>query len=91
MRAAQKLLGAPTIGGGSAQAGGVVEGVKGVKYTPKPPTMYENGEKRAVFCTYFKKLLISQFFTEKYLSRYTPETFFEEYMNFNIFCYLRRC
>ncbi len=37
MRAAQKLLDASTIGGGSARAGGVVEGVKGVKYTPMPP------------------------------------------------------
>ncbi len=27
----------------------VVEGVKGVKYTPKPPGMYENGEKNGQF------------------------------------------
>jgi hypothetical protein len=53
MRAAQKLLGAPTIGGGSAQAGAVVEGVKGVKYTPMLPKMYENGKKWAVSHTFW--------------------------------------
>jgi hypothetical protein len=31
------------------------------------------------------------FITEKYLTKYTPETFFEEYINFTIFCYFRRC
>jgi hypothetical protein len=48
MRAAQKLLGAPTIGGGVPWQGVVVEGVKGVKYAPKLPRMYENGKKRTV-------------------------------------------
>jgi hypothetical protein len=52
MRAAQKLLGVPTIGGGSAQAGVVVEGVKGVKYALKPPGMYENGKKQAFSLIY---------------------------------------
>jgi hypothetical protein len=37
VRAAQKLVDVLTIGGGSARAGGVVEEVKGVKYTPMPP------------------------------------------------------
>jgi hypothetical protein len=37
MRVAQKMLDASTIGGGSARAGGVVEEIKGVKYTPMPP------------------------------------------------------
>jgi hypothetical protein len=41
VRAAQKLLGTLTIYGGFAGGvpgqGVVVEGVKGVKYTPKPP------------------------------------------------------
>ncbi len=48
MRSAQKLLGALTIGRGSARAGVVAEGVKEVKYSPKLPRMYENGKKWAV-------------------------------------------
>jgi hypothetical protein len=31
------------------------------------------------------------FFALKYLIRYTPKMFYEEYINFNIFCYLRHC
>ncbi len=47
------MLGAPTIGRGSAAQGVVVEGVKGVKYTPETSGMYEYGEKKpAVSCTY---------------------------------------
>jgi hypothetical protein len=49
MRAAQKLLGARTIGGGSAWAGGVVDGVRGVKEAPKLPEMYKNDEKMGGF------------------------------------------
>ncbi len=49
MRAAQKLLGALTIGRGSAAQGVVVEGVKGVKYALEPSGMYENGEKNRRF------------------------------------------
>ncbi len=49
MRAAQKLLGALTIGRGSAAQGVVVEGVKGVKYTPELFRMYQNGEKNRRF------------------------------------------
>jgi hypothetical protein len=45
MKAAQKLLRAPTIGRGVPGQGVVVEGLKGVKYAPMPPGMYENGEK----------------------------------------------
>jgi hypothetical protein len=32
--------------------GAVVEGVKGVKYAPMPPGMFENGKKRAVWHTF---------------------------------------
>jgi hypothetical protein len=75
----QKLLGAPTIGGGSARAGVVVEGVKGVKYAPMLPGMYENGEKMGGFAHFLAyKSSKTLFFTQKYLTRYTPETFFEE-------------
>ncbi len=49
MRAAQKLLGAPTIGGGEPGQGDVAEEVKEVNYTPKPPRMYENGKKKRQF------------------------------------------
>jgi hypothetical protein len=45
VRAAQNLLGVLTIAGGVPKQGVVVEGVKGVKYTPKLPGMYENCEK----------------------------------------------
>jgi hypothetical protein len=37
------------------------------------------------------KLPKTQFFAQKYLTRYTPKTFFEEYINFKIFSYLRHC
>ncbi len=55
VKAAQKLLGAPTIGGGGVvprQGVVVVEGVKGIKYDTKPSGMYENGKKQAISCTY---------------------------------------
>jgi hypothetical protein len=35
--------------GGVPGQGVAVEGVKRVKYTPKPPGMYENGEKTGGF------------------------------------------
>ncbi len=31
------------------------------------------------------------FFAQKYCIRYTPQMFFEEYINFKSFLYLRRC
>ncbi len=31
------------------------------------------------------------FFAQKSFKRYTPETIFEEYINFKIFCVLRHC
>jgi hypothetical protein len=49
MRAAQKLLGALTIGGGLSGHGVVVEEVKGVKYAPMPPKIYKNGKKKGGF------------------------------------------
>jgi hypothetical protein len=42
VRAAQKLLGVPTIGGGVLGQGVVVEGVKGVKYASMPAEIYKN-------------------------------------------------
>jgi hypothetical protein len=52
MRASQKLLGALTIGRGSARPEVVVEGVIGVKYVPKLPGMYETVKKTGGFHTY---------------------------------------
>jgi hypothetical protein len=89
VRAAQKLLGEPTIGGGSARAGVVLKRVKGVKYAPMPPRMYKNSEKTGSFEHFVAyKLPKMLFFAKKYLTRYTPETFFEESINFKIFRYL---
>jgi hypothetical protein len=80
--ASQKLLGAPNIGGGVPGQGMVVEGVKGVKYATMPPGMYENGKKTGGFAHFLSykspKIL---FFAQKYLTRYTPETLLEEYIN----------
>ncbi len=64
------------------EQGVVVEGVKEVKYAPIPPVMYENGKKRAVSPN-------MPFFAPKYLTRYTPETFSEEYINKKIFLLLK--
>jgi hypothetical protein len=69
----------------------VVEGVKGVKYTPMPPDIYERRKTSGFphFLAY--KSPKTLFFAQKYLTRYTPEMFFEEYINFNIFHYLSHC
>jgi hypothetical protein len=83
MRAAQKLLSVPIIGGGKCPTQGVVaEGVEEVKYAPMPPRMYKNSEKTGGFAHFFMfKSLKTLFFAQKYLTRYIPETFFEEYIN----------
>jgi hypothetical protein len=65
------------LAGGVPGQGVVVVAVKGVEYAPIPPGMYENSKKTA-FPTLFGYTL---FFAQKYLTRYTPETFFEEYIN----------
>jgi hypothetical protein len=82
VRAAKKLLGAPTIGGGSARAGGGGGGVKVVM----PPVMYENGKKTGGFAHFLAyKSTKTPFFAPKYLTKYTPETSFEEYINLKFF------
>jgi hypothetical protein len=60
----------------------VVEGVKGVKYAPMLPGMYEKDEKMGDFghCLAYK-LPKTSFFTQKNLTKYTSETFFEENIN----------
>ncbi len=58
MRAAQKLLGVPTIGGGKCPTQGVVvEGVEEVKYAPMLPRMYKKSAKTGGFAHFFCFLL----------------------------------
>ncbi len=89
MRAAPELLGAPTIGGGVPGPGVVVER----SYMPSQPyEIAKNGKKTGGFthvlaCNLPKTL----FFALKYLTKYTHETFFEEYLNFKIFRNLSHC
>jgi hypothetical protein len=80
---APELLGAPTIGGGSARSGG--GGGKGhrsqisLPSRPKYKKMAKTGSFALVLANNSPK---TPFFAQKYLTRYTHETFFEEYMNF---------
>ncbi len=51
-----------------------------------PPRMYENSEKTDGFLHFLAyKLPKTLFFAQKYLARYTPETNFEEYINFTFY------
>ncbi len=88
MRAAPELLGALTIGGGSAwPRGGGVRGSQKSNKPSKPPEIYENGEKTGSFThvlTYKSPKM--PFFAQKYLTRYTQKTCFEEYINFKSHC-----
>jgi hypothetical protein len=64
------------LAGEVPRQGVVVEGVKRVKYAPMPPEIYKNGEKRGGFPHFLAyKLPKMLFFTQKYLTRYTPTTF----------------
>jgi hypothetical protein len=70
----------------------VVEGVKGVKYAPMPTRMYKNVEKTGSFAHVLAyKSLKTLFLAQRYLTRYTPEMFFEEYKYLKIFRLLRHC
>ncbi len=80
MRAAPELLGAPTIGGGSARPG-----VGGGEIPSQPYQIAKNSEKMGGFAHVLAyKSPKTPFFALKYLTRYTHETFFEEYINFKI-------
>ncbi len=93
MRAAPELLGAPTIGRGSARPGGG-GGEIHRSHTYIPSQLYEiakNGEKTGGFVHVLAyKSPKTLFFALKYLTRYTHEMFFEEYTNFEAH-YLSRC
>jgi hypothetical protein len=63
--------------------GVVVEGIKKPNKPSKPPKIDENGEKMGSFAQILAyKSPKTLFFAQKYLIRYTHETFFEEYTNF---------
>jgi hypothetical protein len=88
VRAAPELLGAPTIGGGSARPWG---GGGEVIYTFTAVRNSENGKKTGGFAHVLAyKTPKTPFFALKYLTRYTHETFFEVYTNFEG-PYLSRC
>jgi hypothetical protein len=56
-----------------------------------PPEIYENGKKQAVSRTFWLVNSRTPFFAQKYFTRYTPEMFFEEYINFKIVHNLSHC
>jgi hypothetical protein len=91
VRAAPELLGAPTIGGGSARPWG---GGGEVIFTvlSQPYKIAKNGEKTGGFAHVLAyKSPKTPFFALKYLTRCTHEMFFEEYINIKIFRNLSRC
>jgi hypothetical protein len=54
-----------------------------VKYAQLPPEINKNGEKTGGFPHFLAyKSPKTPFFAKKYLTRYTPETFFEEYISY---------
>jgi hypothetical protein len=76
MRAAKNCLVRRLLAGVVPGQGVVVEGVKGVKYFLLSPKIYENGKKTGGFPHFLAyKSPKMQFFTHKYLTRYTPEMF----------------
>jgi hypothetical protein len=84
--AATELLGAPTTGGGSARSGdGGGGGHRSQISLPNRPKYMKTAKKRAVLHTFWLiNLPKTAFFAQKYLTRYTNEMFFEEYINFKI-------
>jgi hypothetical protein len=84
VRVARKLLGAPFLGGGECPGKGWWW--RESKESNMPPRMYENSEKTDGFLHFLAyKLPKTLFFAQKYLARYTPETNFEEYINFTFY------
>jgi hypothetical protein len=85
--AAPELLGAPTIGRGSAQSrGGGGGGCRSQISLQSRPKNTKTAKKRAVSQHVLAyKLPKMLFFTQKYFKRYTHKMFFEEYINFKLF------
>jgi hypothetical protein len=90
--AAPELLCVPTIGGGSAQSGdGDGGGHRSQISLPSWPKYTKTAKKTGGFAHVLAyKSPKTPFCTQKYLTRYTHETFFEEYMNFKTH-YLSHC
>jgi hypothetical protein len=91
VRAAPELLGAPTTGGGSARPRCGGGEIPRSHINLQQYEIAKNGEKTAGFAHVFAyKAPKTPFFAHKYLTRYTHETFFEEYTNFEVH-YLSHC
>jgi hypothetical protein len=88
--AAPELLGAPTIGGGNAQSRGGGEGHSSQISLPSRPKYTKTGKIGGFAYVLANNLPITPFFAQRYLTRYTHETFFEKYMNFKTH-YLSHC
>jgi hypothetical protein len=89
VRVVPELLGAPTIGGGSAWPWG---GGGEVIYTFTAVRNSQTGKKMGGFTHIFAyKSPKTPFSAIKYLAIYTHETSFEEYFNFKIFRNLSHC
>ncbi len=79
-------------GGSSPVQGWWWRGSQKSNKTSKPPEIAKNGEKTDGFAHVFAyKSPKTPFFAIKYLTRYTRETFFEEYINFKNFRNLSHC
>jgi hypothetical protein len=91
VRAAPELLGAPTTGGGSARPRGGGGEIPRSHINLQQYEIAKNGEKTGGFAHVLAyKVLKTPFFAHKYLTKYTHETFFEEYTNFEVH-YLSHC
>jgi phage pi2 protein 07 len=79
---APELLGAQTIGRGSARPGGGGWGNRSqISLLSRPK--YKKTAKKGGFVHFLaEKSPKTPFFAQKYLTRYTHEMFFEEYINF---------
>jgi hypothetical protein len=87
-----ELLGALTIGGGSAWSrGGGGEGHRSQISLPSHPKCTKTVKKGVFAHVLANKSPKMLFFAQKYLTRYTHKMFFEEYINFKIVHYLSHC
>ncbi len=84
MWAAPELLGAPTIGGGvPGPGGGGRGGLRSQISLPSRPKYTKTAKKPGGFAHVLAyKSTKTPFFAQKYLTRYTHETFFDKYVNF---------
>ncbi len=82
--AAPELLGVPTFGGGSAQSrgGGGGDHRSQISLQSRPKQTKKAKKTGGFVHVLAYKSPKTQFFAQKYLTRYTHETYFKEYMNF---------